>query len=164
MRMNDICILATGGTIDKEHDPISESLVFAVDSCVPEMVDEFRTGDIPHEIVMLKDSFDIDDTDRAVIKDAINARAERMIVVTHGTSTMTDTGLYLQGQVGDKVVVLTGAMRPFSLFRSDAGFNLGSAIAAAGLLDPGVYIAMNGQVFDPAKVVKDEAAGVFVGK
>ena len=162
--MDNICILATGGTIDKDHDPITEQLIFSGDSFVPDMLKEFRVPGIPHEIVMLKDSFDVDDADRAVMLTAIMARPERMIVMTHGTSTMTQTGVYLQERVEGKVVVLTGAMRPFSLFRSDAGFNLGGAIAAARLCAPGVYIAMNGQIFAPDAVVKDTDAGVFVVK
>lgn len=58
-------------------------------------------------------------------------------------------------------MVLTGAMRPFSLFKSDAGFNLGSAIAAARFAKPGVYIAMNGKIFQAGQVVKNLEKGYF---
>lgn len=161
---NDVCILATGGTIDKDHDPVSEQLVFSAHSHIPEMLVQFRAIDIPHDIVMLKDSLEVSLQDRALLKDAILARAEKSVVVTHGTSTMTETAAYLVGKVPGKTVVLTGAMRPFNLFRSDAGFNLGSAISAARLLDPGVYITMNGQIFNPGDVRKDVEKGIFVRK
>src|ERR1700759_5153538 len=123
--MNDICIIATGGTIDKDHDPISESLIFSRYSHVPEMLKEFRVEGLPHEILMLKDSLEMNDADRAALADKIAARPEKKIVVTHGTSTMPETAEYLKNGVKDRTVVLTGAMRPFSLLRSDAGFNLG---------------------------------------
>lgn len=162
--MKDLCILATGGTIDKDHDPIVEDLVFDEFSHVPDMLSEYRVADIPHEVIMLIDSLDMTEEHRKTVKDSILERSEKFIVVTHGTSTMTETAEYLKEHITDKVVVLTGAMRPFSLFRSDGGFNLGSAIAAARLLEPGIYIAMNGQIFEAGKVAKDESRGVFVSK
>ncbi len=160
--MTDICILATGGTMDKIHDPISESLVFAPESNVPQMLTEFRVDNLPHKILMLKDSLELTDDDRVIIRDAIMACEEDHIVITHGTSTMAQTAEYLQREVKHKTMVLTGAMRPFSLFRSDAGFNLGSAITAAQCLPAGAYIAMNGTVFKAGFVRKDEKAGIFV--
>ena len=128
------------------------------------MLSEFRVPEIPHDIVMLKDSLEMTDADRKIIADAILARVEEYVVVTHGTSTMIDTASYIREYVSDKVVVLTGAMRPFSLFQSDAGFNLGSAIASAKLLDHGVYIAMNGQIFPAKNVRKNNEKGVFIKK
>jgi len=54
-----------------------------------------------------------------------------------------------------KVIVLTGAMKPARFKSSDAAFNIGSAVAAAQTLTPGVYIAMNGRIFDPDKIRKN---------
>ena len=159
--MDNLCILATGGTIDKEHDPLTEQLVFSDHSYIPTMLQEYRVPDIPHETVMLKDSFDITDEDRGIIKDAILKRSEACVVVTHGTSTMPETAAYLASYIKDKTVVLTGAMRPFSLFKSDGGFNLGAAISIVTLLDPGVYIAMNGQIFKAGAVRKNLEQGIF---
>lgn len=164
LHMKDVCILATGGTIDKEHDPITESLVFSDHSYVPEMLSDFRVNDIPHKLIMLKDSLDMTDQDRRIIKDEILKRPETSIVVTHGTSTMAETAEYLIDKIGKKAVVLTGAMRPYSLFRSDGGFNLGAAITAARLLEPGVYIAMNGQIFTAGEVQKNKKIGAFINK
>lgn len=161
--MKNICILATGGTIDKEHDPISEALVFSEESHVPEMLKEFRVDadTIPHKILMLKDSLELTHEDRILIRDEIRAHDEEHIVITHGTSTMSVTAEFLQKEIKNKTMVLTGAMRPFSLMRSDAGFNLGSAIAAAQCLPYGAYITMNGQVFPAGTVRKNEKAGIF---
>jgi L-asparaginase len=60
-----------------------------------------------------------------------------------------------------KSIVLTGAMIPYAIMGSDSLFNLGFAIAAAQLLPPGVYLAMNGQVFPWDNVRKNTASGVF---
>ncbi len=159
--MNDICILATGGTIDKDHDPITEKLVFTGQSHISDILRECRVKDVPYQILMQKDSLDITDQDREAMKHAILARTEEAIVLTHGTSTMAQTAEYLNGAVPGKTVVLTGAMRPFALLRSDASFNLGGAIVAAQTLPPGVYVAMNGRVFDAAQVRKNIQTGVF---
>ena len=84
------------------------------------------------------------------------------IVITHGTDTMTETAKLLAAQVPDKTIVLTGALSPARFAETDAPFNLGMAFATAQVAAPGVWIAMNGQVFDGMKVRKDRAAGKFV--
>jgi L-asparaginase len=162
--MTDLCILATGGTIDKEHDPIAEQLVFTGRSHVPDMLVEFRAGEIPHDILMLKDSLGMTDEDRETILRAVLSRPEKSIVITHGTDTMEITAEYLAGKTGDKTIALTGCLRPFSLFRSDAGFNLGGAIVAARTMPAGVYVVMNGRVFRAGEVSKNKKTGFFAEK
>jgi len=110
---------------------------------------------------MQKDSLDMTEDDREIILKAVLNAPQDRIVITHGTGTMELTAKYLDGKVGDKTVVLTGAMRPQSLGKSDAGFNLGGAIIAAQTLDYGVFAVMNGRVFEVAKVHKDTALGRF---
>jgi len=159
--MDKICILATGGTMDKVHDVVGEKLVFSDHSLVPEILHECRADGIEHEVIMLIDSLDMTDDDRQEVLKAILRRSENRIIVTHGTSTMPETAEYLKDKVKDRTIVLTGAMRPFSLFQSDAPFNLGAAITAARVLPAGVYIAMNGQIFEAGKVEKNVVAGRF---
>lgn len=161
--MKKICILTTGGTLDKEHDPISETLVFSKKSHVPEMLSRLRVLETDFEQVMLKDSMGFTDKDRELIKHAVQGRKEEGIVITHGTSTMTLTAEYLQkeGLGENKTIVLTGAMRPYSLFLSDASFNLGTAIGGARSLPHGVYVAMNGLVHKAGQVQKNSATGYF---
>ncbi len=159
--MNDIFIFATGGTIDKIHDPVTEELVFDGKTRIPEILKQCRSEQIPHEVLMLKDSLHMGENDRETIKKAVLARHEHSIIISHGTGTMEKTASYLKDHMEDKTVVLTGAMRPFSLFNSDASFNLGSAITAAQLCPPGVYIAMNGQIFKAGNVTKDRETGFF---
>lgn len=157
-------ILVTGGTIDKVHDPMTESLRFAGAgrSLLPEMLATGRC-DFPRvEIVMLKDSLDFDDADRLAILSAVRAAPETRLVITHGTGTMGQTARVLAGAVADKTVVLTGALRPHSLGVSDGGFNLGGAVIAAQVLPAGVYGVMNGRVIPAAMLDKDTTTGRFV--
>jgi len=159
--MAEVCILATGGTIDKEHDPISEELIFHNTSHIPSMLNEFRVEKIPYEVIMLKDSLDFTADDRSVVTLAAKHNPHENIVITHGTSTMAETAAAIAVENLAKTIVLTGAMRPFSLFKSDAGFNLGGALIAAQTLPHGVYIVMNGRVFTADDVTKDTTLGKF---
>ncbi|MFZ5962806.1 asparaginase domain-containing protein [Thalassococcus sp. BH17M4-6] len=153
----------TGGTIDKVHDVRNEGLGFAPDGSthIPEMLRIGRCHFPLVELLMLKDSLYFDDADRDAIAAAVRDAPERAVVVTHGTGTMGDTARFLQGKAPDKTVVLTGAMRPFSLYASDGEFNLGGAVVAAQLLSPGVWGVMNGRVFAADKLNKNTAQGRF---
>ncbi|MBF0203446.1 MAG: asparaginase, partial [Desulfamplus sp.] len=115
-----------------------------------------------YEVVSLlkKDSLDMTSEDRAMIHNAVLQEESNHIVITHGTDTMVDTAMVLKS-IHEKVIVLTGAMEPACFKSSDASFNLGCAVAAVQILSPGVYIAINGRVFDPARVKKDRSLKQF---
>ena len=104
---------------------------------------------------------ELDDSDRLAIREAIEKADNRMILVTHGTDTMTATGMALKGIHG-KTIVLTGALLPARFRDNDAVFNIGFALAAVQTLPEGVYVAMNGRIYDPAKVKKDRDLNQFV--
>ena len=110
-----------------------------------------------------KDSLDLDDSDRELIREAIVSEQSHRIIVTHGTDTMVATAEFLRG-IPDKTIVLTGSMYPAQYRDSDAVFNLGCALIGAQILDPGVYIAMNGRIFDPRTAVKNVALNRFEEK
>ena len=159
----DVLILITGGTLDKVHDTITEGLVFD-ETQESQVSDILRVGRCHHpvqNILMQKDSLDMTEDDRSHILKAILEAEQDRIVITHGTGTMELTAKYLDGKVKDKTVILTGSMRPQSLGKSDAGFNLGGAIIAAQTLDYGVFAAMNGRIFEAEQVHKDTALGRF---
>ena len=107
-----------------------------------------------------KDSLDMTDADRADIRQRVATASERYVVITHGTDTMTDTANVL-ADIPDKVIVLTGAMAPAKFRSSDATFNIGCAIGAVQLAQPGVYIAMNGRVLPAGSVRKNREKGRF---
>lgn len=159
----EVLILITGGTLDKVHDTRTESLVFGGGdkSRVSNILKSGRCDHPRLKIVMKKDSLDMTDDDRETILQAVLKARQDRIVITHGTGTMEQTAKYLDERVGDKTVVLTGAMRPQSLGKSDAGFNLGGAIIAAQTMPDGVYAVMNGRVFAAKDVRKDTEAGRF---
>jgi L-asparaginase len=113
------------------------------------------------ESLMMKDSLDFVEEDRANIAAACNATSSNRILITHGTDTMTITAMYLQKSCPNKVIVLTGAMIPYKFGSSDGLFNLGSALAFTQVLPNGVYIAMNGKYFEADKVRKNTEKGEF---
>lgn len=155
-----IHLFTTGGTIDKiYHDANSE---FAVgDSLLPELLAEANVS-VPWQITELcrKDSLELTDHDRASIRAAVAASSEQRVIITHGTDTMDQTAVALS-DIREKVIVLFGAMQPARMRRSDAVFNLGFAVAAVRLLTPGIYITMNGEVFEAGRVRKNLKAGRF---
>lgn len=157
-------IIATGGTFDKHYDPISGHLVFK-DSVLPEALQRARlTQPVSFQPLLALDSLDMQDSHRQQIREACEQAAEHRIVIVHGTDTMAETAQVLGQAAFNKTIVLTGAMIPYQIAQSDALFNLGFACAAASLAAPGVYIAMNGQLFPWHGVTKNRAEGVFQAK
>ncbi|MGP1352281.1 MAG: asparaginase domain-containing protein [Parasphingopyxis sp.] len=156
-----IDIFTTGGTIDKVYfDALSEYQVGPT-----AVADMLRQNNVQceHRVTQLlrKDSLDMTDEDRAAIRQAVESSDAQRILITHGTDTMVETARTLDG-IDGKTIVLTGALQPATLKHSDAEFNIGFALAAAQSLPPGVYVAMNGRIFDPATARKDRAGGRFV--
>ena len=154
-------IFTTGGTIDKVYfDALSEYQIGP--TALPDILAENNVF-IPHSVkqLMRKDSLELTDQDRVAIHAAVLASDAAQILITHGTDTMVQTARKLMDIKG-KTIVLTGAMQPATLRASDAEFNVGFALAAAQTLAAGVYIAMNGQIFDPATTQKDRAGHRFV--
>src|SRR5918995_515709 len=142
-----IRIFVTGGTFDKEYDEITGRLFFQ-ETHVPEMLRLGRSRvNIALTSLMLIDSLDMTDADRARIVDSCRSCAEDHIVITHGTDTMVETARAIAAGVSGRTVVLTGAMIPYAFGSSDGLFNLGSALSFAQALPAGVYIAMNGTAF-----------------
>ena len=156
-----ILVLTTGGTIDKQYfDALSQYAI--TDTIIARLLEVARVAH-PFRIeeVMRKDSLDIAAEDRAALVERVAKAPQTRIVITHGTDTMTETAKALGGIAG-KTMVLVGALAPARFAESDAPFNLGMAFATAQAAPPGVYITMNGSVFDGLKVVKDRAKGAFV--
>ena len=154
-------IIATGGTFDKHYDEIRGALVFGA-SHLPEAIRRARISQpVSLEELPFLDSLDMQDADRQRILDACRSASESALVIIHGTDTMPETAQVLGMAKLAKTVVLTGAMIPFEIDGSDALFNLGFACGVAQTLTPGVYVAMNAQVFAWDKVKKNRSAGVF---
>ncbi len=156
-----IRILVTGGTFDKEYNELNGTLFFRRTS-LDHMLERGRCRlNVTIEVLMMKDSLDMSEADRAQIVQACRACAEQRVVITHGTDTMVETAHAISSNVPNKTIVLTGAMIPYAFGSSDGLFNLGSALSFVQALPPGVYIAMNGRVFPWNNVRKNREAGVF---
>jgi L-asparaginase len=156
-----IHFITTGGTIDKVYFDAKSEYEVGPPQVMEILKDANVTLEFDVESVLAKDSLDLTEADRVLVRDRVAAAACDRIVVTHGTDTMVETARCLKGIPG-KTVVLTGSMQPARFRNTDAVFNLGVAIAAAQTLPPGVYLAMNGQIFGPDRTRKDRAQGRFV--
>lgn len=155
-----IKIFSVGGTIDKVYfDKLSEYQVG-----FPSIRDILEALPIAFEYeiesLLRKDSLDMTDEDRALIRARVEADPADKILITHGTDRMVNTGQAL-GDIPGKCIVLTGAMEPAHYKSSDAVFNVGVAIGAISSMPDGVYIAMNGRIFDPFKCRKNRDRGIF---
>src|SRR6266446_5727968 len=155
-----IRILVTGGTFDKEYNERTGQLFFK-DTHIVEMLRLGRSRvDVTIRTVMMIDSLEMTDADRALIVQNCLQSEEDRIVITHGTDTMTETAAAVARAVSGKTVVLTGAMVPYAFGSSDGLFNLGSALSFVQVLAPGVYLAMNGRAFEWNQVTKNRNTGV----
>ncbi len=156
-----IRIFITGGTFDKEYNEITGQLYFN-DTHMHDLLEMGRSK-VPVEIrtLMMIDSLEMTDEDRELIAYQCNQCDEEKIVITHGTDTMAMTAKLLAEKVTGKTIILTGAMIPIKFGSSDGLFNLGSALAFAQTLSPGVYVAMNGRYFNWDNVRKNKQTGMF---
>lgn len=161
-----IQIFITGGTFDKEYNYITGELYFK-DTHLKPMLERGRcTLDMDIKTLMMVDSLEMTDADRANIIHNCRSSRSAKIIITHGTDRMVHTAKTLaEANISNKVIVLTGAMIPYAFGTSSDGFfNLGSSLAFVQVLMPGVYICMNGRYFDWDKVQKNRETGFFVEK
>ncbi|NRB71728.1 MAG: asparaginase [Xanthomonadales bacterium] len=159
--MNDrLLIITTGGTIDKIYfDDKSDYQIGE-----PQVSETLALMNVAldYEVLALmrKDSLHLDAEDRQKIRAAIEASDARYVLITHGTDTMVDTAAARDG-LGERRIVLTGALHPARFRDSDAVFNIGCALGAVQAVAPGVWITMNGRLWDPKTVVKNVAENRF---
>lgn len=153
-------IFTTGGTIDKVYFD-AKSTFEVGDPQIEEVLREANLSiDYRLTSLMRKDSLDLTDADRSKIRAAVEKTPSQQIVITHGTDTMINTAKNLL-DISGKTIVLTGAMQPARFRFTDAVFNIASAMMAAQILPAGVYIAMNGRIFDPLTTRKNVALNRF---
>lgn len=158
--MDQLCVVTTGGTIDKIYfDDKSDYQIGEpqIGRILQELGVAFRFQVIP---ILRKDSLHITEEDRALIRSTVLAQPARHVLITHGTDSMVETA-HVLADVPDRTIVLTGALNPARFRGSDAEFNIGTAVGAVQSMPPGVYIAMNGRIWDPGQVRKNVAANRF---
>jgi len=153
-------IFTTGGSIDKGYSTLESDFVVGE----PRVGEVLREANVDFEFevesLLKKDSLDFSDSDRELILEKVSGESCRHILITHGSDTMPQTARALAG-IKDKTIVLTGSMQPAAFKSSDAHFNIGFAIACLRTLEPGVYLVMNGGIFDPDHVVKNREKDTY---
>lgn len=185
--MRNLSLITTGGTIEKTYDELTGRLENRR-SIVGRMLRRLRLEDTQiHTIELLsKDSLDMTEDDRTriveAVKGAIGSNSPSLrdgaegraaasqpgacagVVILHGTDTLCTTGDQLTAAFPNPPlpIVLTGAMRPFEMSRSDALQNLTEAIFATSVLEPGVYVVAHGRALKFPGVTKDRDRGTFV--
>ena len=160
--MTKIKIYATGGSIDKAYSTQESRFVVGEPQVAGILEEANVTIEWKVHSILKKDSLEISDSDRRAIVEQVRRDPDCHIILTHGTDTMIDTARALAAVPG-KVIVLTGAMQPAAFRRTDAPFNVGGAIIAVQTLPEGVYIVMNGRVFDPTRANKNLPLDRFEG-
>ena len=149
-----IKILATGGTFDKIYYDDKSEFHIGEPMATPVLEEANVSFDFEVESILKKDSLELTDEDRQTIRQKVLDDPNHLIVITHGTDSMVKTAMCLLG-IEDKTIVVTGAMQPARMRYTDSAYNIGVATAAVQLLGPGVYVAMNGQIFDPRSTKKN---------
>lgn len=155
-----IQIFTTGGTIDKVYYDAKSEYEVGEPQIVAILDEASVTIDYDVTTLLRKDSLDLTDEDRTLIHDQVRQSPCDQVLITHGTDTMVQTARSLQDIEG-KTIVLVGSLTPARFKASDAEFNIGFALAAVQTLPPGVYVAMNGRIFNPANVAKNRDANRF---
>jgi L-asparaginase len=160
MSQQKIKIFACGGTIDKVYFDAKSEFQVGEPQIVSVLREANVTLDFEVESILKKDSLDMTEADRAIVRQAVASSSAEKILITHGTDTIIETGKALLG-IPQKTIVLTGSMEPAKFRVSDAVFNIGAAIATVQVAQTGVWIVMNGRIFDPSKTRKDIANNRF---
>ena len=156
-----IKIFVTGGTFDKEYNEITGKLYFNK-SKIKQLLEMGRSQlDVDIQTLMMVDSIEMSIDERNLIIEKCISEPLNKIVVTHGTDTMVDTAKLLANSISNKTIVITGAMIPVKFGSSDGLFNMGSALSFVQALSNGVYIAMNGKIFNQKNVRKNKNLGIF---
>ncbi len=158
-----ITFIQTGGTIDKDYPKTMKGYAFEISEPATKRILQKVAPNFDFEIVSVlkKDSLDITEADRIKICGACQETKTDKIIITHGTDTMIETAKTLR-EIKNKVIILTGAMRPEKFSDSDASFNLGAAIGAANILKNGVYIAMSDRIYPWNRVKRNSETGQFI--
>jgi len=160
-----IHFIITGGTIDSYYEPTKDTAVPNAKSIIPEFIKSLKLyPKVQFTIVCMKDSRQLTQADQKKVLQVIEKSKSKKIIVTHGTYTMPDTARFLKANLKrkDQTIILTGSMIPISGFApSDGPFSLGYAVAQLEHLPVGVYVCMNGRVFQPEEVTKIIHEGRF---
>ena len=166
-RPRRIALISTGGTIEKTYDEFVGVLANHI-SVLDVMIGSLSLEGVDVERVPLmnKDSLEMSEEDHERIAQEAERRAGTHdgVVIVHGTDRLAETGERCVERLGELAVpvVLTGAMVPYVMRRTDALQNLTEALLAVQVAAPGVYCAMHNRLLRFPGVIKDRSRGTFV--
>jgi len=164
-KKNNLHFILTGGTIDSYYDGVKDTAVPNEHSVVPKFVKILKLyEECLFTEVCMKDSRELNDSDKKNIIKAVTDSESKRIIITHGTYTLPDTARYLKAHLKDhgKVIIFVCSMIPLEGFSpTDAGFNIGYAVAKSQELSEGIYVCMNGRIFTPDEIIKMLSEGRF---
>lgn len=159
----NILILNTGGTFSKIYNDIDGNLAVPNhNKAVETILKNSKISNCTVNGLIYKDSLNINQTDRVLLKNQIKKSNYEKIIIIHGTDTMDKTAKYLAKHITNKTIILTGSMVPFSLDKVEATSNF--MLAFGYILSNNknnIYIAMHGNVKKYNKIVKNRILGVF---
>ena len=157
-----ITFLTTGGIIDKDYASKAGVYNFEISEPAVERILKTINPNFDFEIISIlkKDSLDLNDEDRQLTYDNCKNIQNDKIIITHGTDTMVNTAKKFS-DIKNKTIILVGSSKPERFKDSDAPVNIGVAIGAVNCLKPGVYITMNGRVYNWNNCKKDKITGQF---
>jgi len=160
-----ITFIQTGGTIAKDYPKLVKGYGFEIGDPAVKRIVEKVNPNFRYEIMpaLKKDSLDITDKDREEIYELCVKADSDKIIITHGTDTMIETAKKLS-EIKNKVIILTGAMKPERFSDSDASFNIGTAVGAINILENGIYIAMNGRIYSWDRCKRNLKTGQVIEK
>jgi L-asparaginase len=162
---NKLHFIMTGGTIDSYYDGTKDTIVPNEHSVVPRFIKILKLyEECEFTEVCMKDSRSLNELDRKNILKAVAKSKAQRIIITHGTYTLPDTARYLKVNFknNNKIIIFACSIIPLEGFiPTDAGFNLGYAVAKSQELSKGIYVCMNGRFFSPDEIVKILSEGRF---
>lgn len=158
-----ITFIQTGGTIDKDYPKVTKGWAFEFGEPAIQRILEKLDPSFEYQIITScqKDSLELTDKDREHLANLIMNENGKKFIISHGTDTMIGTANYLNKRIMNKLVIITGAMRPERFSNSDAPINIGCAIASANLLEKGIYITMHGIVKSYRDIKRDLVTGKY---
>ena len=166
MTKSKITVINTGGTFNKRYNPLSGELEVPKDSlALDEIISYCYNIDFDVLNIISKDSLEMSDDDRELIVKTIKNCKNENIIIVHGTDTIDLTASFIDENIKDKTIVLTGAMLPISINKIEATLNFASAIGFLNAnIKNGIYISMHGSVKNYKKLIKNREIGQFLEK
>jgi len=155
-------ILNSGGTLNKKYNKITGELEVPYDNFTVENILESTDENYNLAGAVYKDSLDMNFDDRKMIANILRESVEKKFLLIHGTDTMNLTAEFLDEIFDDRIIVLTGSMKPFEIDKVEASLNLGMSIGFLKAVSAnGIYICMNGHVEKWNQIEKNREIGKF---